>query len=53
MVLDQVDPHPYQNDDDLSTIYAAAATPPETVTSDTLDDHDPHSGTKRSPYLVP
>ena len=46
--LDQVDPHPIQNDDDISTIYTAAATPPETVISDLLDD-----GTEPGKHLVP
>ena len=54
VLLDQVDPHPIRNDDDISTISTSAPTPSETVTSDLLSDHDPLDGAaKPVNYLVP
>lgn len=51
MVLNQVKPEPIPNHDD-STIYTAN-TPPETVTTDLLDDHGPSTGAEPSSSSVP
>jgi len=51
MILNQVDPKPFLNDDD-STIYTAT-TPPESVAANLLDDHDPFGGAEPSSFLVP
>ena len=51
MVLNQVDPKPIP-DPDNSTVYTAA-TPPETVAADFLDDHDPFGSAEPSSSSVP
>ena len=53
MDLNHFDPHPFQNDDAISTTSTAAATPPETITSDLPDDHDPLHGAEPTKHLVP
>jgi hypothetical protein len=51
MVLNQADPKPILDPDD-STVYTAA-TPPESVAADLLDDLDPLGGAKLSSSSVP
>jgi hypothetical protein len=51
MVLNQVDPKLIPDPDD-STVYTAA-TPPETVAGDLLDDHDLFGSAKLSSFSVP
>jgi hypothetical protein len=51
MVFNQVDPNPIP-DGDHSAIYTTT-TPPETVLTDVLNDHDPFDGAEPSSSLVP
>jgi hypothetical protein len=51
MVLNHLDPKPISETDN-STVYAPA-TPPESVATDLLDDHDPLGSTKLSSSSVP
>ena len=51
MVLNRLDPKPISEPDN-STVNTAT-TPPETVATDLLDDHDPFGGAKPSSSSVP